>query len=192
MVCSLTRALLPGLMNVTFGDYTYHVLGIVETVKGILAFVVRPWGLQTIHWNEWIQSSQRMQYNRRKRINIIEGTVLLYILASVLRPPCPMSQLPIAPYPHHWPVCVADPSLCASLSVRVGVSVVRPPVGCGGSSYGPAADGAGDHHASDRTGTDREYVGLRRRTGEGTSTRGGEEAGDAEGRKPCRVECGCH
>lgn len=41
MVCSLTRALLPGLMNVTFGDYTYHVLGIVETVKGILAFVVR-------------------------------------------------------------------------------------------------------------------------------------------------------
>jgi hypothetical protein len=32
-------------MNVTFGDYTYHVLGIVETVKGILAFVVRPWGV---------------------------------------------------------------------------------------------------------------------------------------------------
>lgn len=44
VACSLTRALLPGLMNVTFGDYTYHVLGIVETVKGILAFVVRCWG----------------------------------------------------------------------------------------------------------------------------------------------------
>lgn len=31
---------MPGLLNATFGNYTYHVLGIVETVKGILAFMV--------------------------------------------------------------------------------------------------------------------------------------------------------
>lgn len=40
VACSLTRALLPSLMVESFGNYTYHVLGIVETVKGILAFVV--------------------------------------------------------------------------------------------------------------------------------------------------------
>lgn len=32
---------MPGLLNATFGNYTYHVLGTVETVKGILAFMVR-------------------------------------------------------------------------------------------------------------------------------------------------------
>jgi hypothetical protein len=31
---------MPGMLNEAFGDYTYHVLGIVETVKGALAFVV--------------------------------------------------------------------------------------------------------------------------------------------------------
>ncbi len=42
LALSLSRALLPGLMNATFGNYTYHVLGIVETVKGILAFMACP------------------------------------------------------------------------------------------------------------------------------------------------------
>lgn len=41
MAYSLSRALMPGLLNATFGNYTYHVLGTIETVKGILAFMVR-------------------------------------------------------------------------------------------------------------------------------------------------------
>lgn len=42
LALSLSRALLPGLMNSAFGNYTYHVLGIVETAKGILAFMACP------------------------------------------------------------------------------------------------------------------------------------------------------
>lgn len=52
---SLSRALLPGLLNATFGNYTYHVLGIVETVKGILAFMVR--------WRKETNSAFYMQQN---------------------------------------------------------------------------------------------------------------------------------
>ena len=42
LALSIPRSLLPSLLNNAFGSYTYHVLGIVETVKGILAFVSCP------------------------------------------------------------------------------------------------------------------------------------------------------
>ena len=42
LALSIPRSLLPSLLNHAFGSYTYHVLGIVETVKGILAFVSCP------------------------------------------------------------------------------------------------------------------------------------------------------
>ena len=42
LALSIARALLPGMLNEAFGIWTYHVLGIVETVKGILAFVSCP------------------------------------------------------------------------------------------------------------------------------------------------------
>lgn len=42
LALSLSRALMPGLMVATFSNHTYFVLGVIETVKGILAFMACP------------------------------------------------------------------------------------------------------------------------------------------------------
>lgn len=42
LAISVTRAVLPRLFVDYFGPYVYHVIGIVETVKGILAFAACP------------------------------------------------------------------------------------------------------------------------------------------------------
>jgi len=42
LALSLSRALMPGLMVSTFGNYTFGILGVIETVKGILAFMACP------------------------------------------------------------------------------------------------------------------------------------------------------
>ena len=39
---SLVRSLLPGMIVETFGSYSYFVVGICETVKGLLAFLACP------------------------------------------------------------------------------------------------------------------------------------------------------
>ena len=39
---ALTRALIPRLFVQEFGTYVYHVIGVTETVKGVLAFVSCP------------------------------------------------------------------------------------------------------------------------------------------------------
>eukprot|EP00606_Chrysophyceae_sp_TOSAG23-5_P001443 GSChrysophyteH2.ASY1.ANO1.1571.1 assembled CDS len=39
---SLAKSLIPLMLVDTFGDYTYVVVGVVETVKGLLAFVACP------------------------------------------------------------------------------------------------------------------------------------------------------
>lgn len=42
LALAVTRSVLPRLFVDYFGDYVYHVIGIVETVKGVLAFVSCP------------------------------------------------------------------------------------------------------------------------------------------------------
>ncbi|CAM9984652.1 unnamed protein product [Phaeothamnion confervicola] len=42
LAIALSKSLLPGMMVDYFGDWTYYTIGIIETVKGILAFVACP------------------------------------------------------------------------------------------------------------------------------------------------------
>ncbi|KAG5188037.1 hippocampus abundant transcript 1 protein, partial [Tribonema minus] len=42
LAIAMARSLIPGLMVDFFGEWTYHVIGVVETVKGLLAFAACP------------------------------------------------------------------------------------------------------------------------------------------------------
>jgi MFS family permease len=42
LVVSLARSLVPGMIVESFGAYSYFAVGIMETVKGLLAFVSSP------------------------------------------------------------------------------------------------------------------------------------------------------
>ena len=42
LAISITRAILPGMLVDAFGVYSYAVVGVMETVKGLLAFFACP------------------------------------------------------------------------------------------------------------------------------------------------------
>ena len=42
LALSITRAILPGMLVEAFGKSTYAVVGILETAKGLLAFIACP------------------------------------------------------------------------------------------------------------------------------------------------------
>jgi len=42
LAISVTRAVIPALFLEAFGPFVYHVIGVVETVKGVLAFIACP------------------------------------------------------------------------------------------------------------------------------------------------------
>jgi MFS family permease len=41
-ISNFTRAVIPALFLDAFGPFVYHVIGVVETIKGILAFIACP------------------------------------------------------------------------------------------------------------------------------------------------------
>jgi MFS family permease len=42
VILSMTKSLLPGMMLDTFGSYSYLAIGVMETLKGVLAFMSIP------------------------------------------------------------------------------------------------------------------------------------------------------
>jgi MFS transporter, DHA1 family, tetracycline resistance protein len=42
LAISVTKSILPGMFVVAFGKWSYTIVGIVETVKGLLAFLACP------------------------------------------------------------------------------------------------------------------------------------------------------
>jgi MFS transporter, DHA1 family, tetracycline resistance protein len=42
LALSITRSILPGMLVSAFGKSTYAVVGILETIKGLLAFIACP------------------------------------------------------------------------------------------------------------------------------------------------------
>ena len=42
LAISVTRAVIPALFLDSFGPFVYHVIGVVETIKGVLAFIACP------------------------------------------------------------------------------------------------------------------------------------------------------
>jgi len=42
LAISITRSILPGMMIEVYGDWIYIIVGIIESVKGIFAFIACP------------------------------------------------------------------------------------------------------------------------------------------------------